>query len=148
MRDKFIFSDGQDLSTLDSTGVVSENIWDLEEDAVTDHQVVGWINFIVLATTNTGGDEGLDVELRTSDNTNMSTSPAYLGAHKLIQAEIAAGKAYSFGVCKAALKKYVALWFKAVSTSLDGATTVDAWFSEQPISVTGIQKKNTSTGAS
>ena len=66
MLDKFVFSDGQALGALDSTGVVSENIWDLEEDVSTDQQVIGWINGIILSTTNTGGANGLIIEVHLS----------------------------------------------------------------------------------
>jgi hypothetical protein len=140
MLEKFRFSNGQDLAALDSTGVISTNIWDIEENAVTDGQLTGWINGRILATTNTGGDEGLEIEVRTSDATNGG-SPRYLGGIKLLQAEIVAGKRFSIGINKAALLKYIMIWYKAVNTSLDNATTVDVDFEMQQQSELNIQKK-------
>jgi len=141
MRDAFEFSNAQALATLDSTGVVSTNIWDLEEDAVTDGQVYGWLNVKILSTTNTGGDSGLYIELRSADNTNMSTTPIYLGAALLTQAEIVAGAVVSIGVRKSNCEKYIGVWYKTVSESLTGATAVDAWFSQAPAGELRIQKK-------
>ncbi len=132
MRDKFLFSNGQALGTLNSTGVISSNYWDLEEDVTTDQMIEGWINIIIISSSNAAGDEGLDIELRSSDSTNGS-SPQYLGCHKLIQSEIATGNRFSFGVSKHTLHKYLMLWYKAVSTSLDGATSIEAWFALGPI---------------
>lgn len=148
MTDNFKFSNGQALGTLNSTGVVSTNIWDLEEDVSVDQQVLGWINGIILSSTNTGNTQGMDIELRTSDNTNMSTTPLYLGGIHLTLEETITGHRFCFGVCKANLEKYLGIWYKATNTSLDGATSVDCWFSEQPVAILGIQKKNASAGAS
>ena len=143
MRDKFIFSDAQDLTGVDSTGVVSTNIWDIEEDAVTDHSLIGWLN-VSFAAGNAGATEGLWIELRSSDNTNMSTSPTYLGAILLTDAELTAatGTTISFGFSKANLQKYVSVWYRADTTSLAGtATPVDAWFSEHSAGELGLQKQ-------
>lgn len=147
MIDKFQFSNAQDLGSLDSTGVVSEHIWDLEEDEATDGMLLGWVNFIILASSNSGGNEGLWVELRCDDTSNLAMAGAgadekVLGAILLDVDEIEAGAAFSFGVCRYNLGKYAGLWYRAASTSFNGATTVDAWFSEQPVSaIHGIQKK-------
>lgn len=133
MRDQQVFSNGQDLSTLDSTGVVSTNVFDMEltgsggDTIIEDDQVVGWMIFLILATTNTAGDEGMDIALRGSDNANMSASPEYFGSIQILQAEIVAGAAYCVKVTKSMTKKFLGAWFKATSTSLDGATTVDCF---------------------
>jgi len=148
MLEKFQFSDAQPLGTLDNTGVVSDNYWDFEENAVADGQLLGWIEGIILSSSNAAGDEGLWIECRSADATNLSTTPLWLGAIKLTQDEIATGTRFCFGVCKANLETYIGLWYRADTTSLDGATSVDAWFSTAPSTPLGIQKKNTSTGAS
>lgn len=151
MHEKHMFSNGQALATLDSTGVKSTDIWDLETTAgavtiQTDLMLYGWINFIILSTTNATGD-GLTVQLRTSDSTNLSTTPQYLGAIIIMKAEIVAGNKFSFGVCKHKLKRYVGMWY-LTTTDLTGATGVDCFFSESPItspSDVGLQKRpNTS----
>ncbi len=147
MEDKFVFADGQALSTLNSTGVVSTNIWDIEEDAHVDGQVFGWMNVLILSTTNTGGDSGLLFEFRSSDNTNMSTTELYLGIIQIAQSEIVAGRHFSIGVKKSQLKKYVSGWFRAVSQSLDNATGIDCWFSLMPEEFPVNQLKNTTAGA-
>lgn len=150
MFDKFRFNDagGQALSTLDITGVVSDNIWDLEEGVAVDQQILGWINGIILSSSNSsGGAEGLVIMMRSSDVDTLATTPLYLGGIRLTQAEIVAGHRFSFGINKMLLKKYAAIWYNAFSSSLDGATSVDCWFSEQPHAELGVQKKNTSSGA-
>lgn len=140
------FSAGQNLTGLNSTGVVSSNIWDLEYDnddnlIVTDGQVNGWFNF-VLGAANAGGDEGLLIEIRSSDNVNMSTSPDYLGLLQLNQAELTAGRAVAIGVTKANLQRYVGVWYRAVNTSLAASTTpIYGWFSPGPEGLPVTQKK-------
>lgn len=142
MRDKFIFSDGDDLTTLNSTGIISTNIWDFEEDAIADGMIMGWLNVHINSTDNTGAAEGIDIQFRASDNVNGS-SPEYLGCIKLLQAEIAAGGAFCVGVCRYLTLRYLSVWYKADTNAMNGNTLVDAWFSQHPISVTaaGIQKK-------
>ena len=131
MRDKFVFSDGQSLSSPDSTGVISTNILDLEEGVTVDQQVVGWLNICFRSATISGLTEGMYIDLRTSDATNGGT-PNYLGVIQLLAAEVAAGAKFSIGVCKSNLKKYLSVWYRAHTTANTGAIVVDAYFSEQP----------------
>ena len=134
----FIFADAQDLSTLDSTGEISDYYWNLEDSASgsalnqTDLMVSGWLNIVILATTNTGGDEGLDVALQAASNTALTTNPMVLAAVRIPQDEIVAGNVFCVGACRAKVEQYLGVWFKAASTSLTGATTVDVYFSDQP----------------
>ncbi len=149
MFDKFVFSNGQALATLNSTGVVSENFWDLEENVVADQQVMGWVNGIILSSTNANGNEGLWIEVRLSDNTDIDTTPMTIGARRLLQGEITAGFEFSIGFYAAGInKRYMGLWFRADTTSLDGATAIDAQFELHPHQELGIQKRNLSAGAS
>lgn len=154
MREKFIFSDAQDLSSLDSTGVVSDNIWDLEEDVATDGQVEGWINILVTAADPTlAGTEGVWFELRTEDETNLDWDSAaagqigsdsdqhMLGAILLRANQLVAGNQFCFGVHRANLGKYMGMWYRAASTSVNDTCNVDVWFSQQPVSELGIQKR-------
>jgi len=148
MRDLFTFAAAQDLTGVDSTGVVSDNIWDLEADDAgnateTDSQVVGWLN-VLFRASNAGATEGLWVELRTSDNTDIDTTHEKLGALFLTDAQLtaAAGKTFSIGVSVAGLKKYVGVWFRADTTSLAAtATPVDAWLSIAPEGLSVTQKQ-------
>ena len=146
MHDKFEFSNGQALSTLSSTGVISDYYWDLEDYVSTDQLVFGWINGIILSSTNAAAAL-LWIEARSADNTNLSTTPLWHGAIKLTQAEIVAGHRFSFGVYAPVCERYFGLWYRADDTSLDNATAVDAWFSLEPHVQHGIQKKNDSSGA-
>ena len=153
MIDNYVFSSGQALGTLNSTGVISSNIWDLEEDAVTDGQIVGWFNFLIRSTTNTAGGDGLWIEIRTEDETNLDwdsatagrigtgTDQHCLGALLIRGNEIAAGAAFAIGVCKADLGKYLGIWYRAANAALDGATAIDAYFSINYEGLPVTQKK-------
>ena len=141
------FSDAQDLGSLNSTGVVSSNIFDLEEGVSVDQLVMGWVNGIILSTSNTGGDDGLWIEVRSADSDNLSTTPLYHGAILLTQDEIVAGREFSIGVYAPVCEKYFGLWYRAGNTSLNGATIIDAHWALEPASHLRIQKKNTSSGA-
>jgi len=131
MREKFIFSDGQTIASPNSTGVVSDNYWDLEESVTTDQQVFGWLNIYIRSATISGLTEGLMIEFRTSDATAL-TSPQYLGVIMLLPGEVVAGKKCSIGVLKSTCLKYLGVWFRAHTTANTGNIVVDAWFSEQP----------------
>ncbi len=157
MRDKFIFSNAQDLSALNSVGVISTNIWDLEEDAVTDGQLIGWINILITAAADSlAGTEGVWMELRTEDEINLdwdSSSPGQIvedqvdqhmpGAILLRADELVAGAIFSFGVYKSNLGKYMGMWYRAASTSVNNTLNVEAWFSEHPHTEISLQKKPT-----
>lgn len=139
MRDQQVFSNGQDLSTLDSTGVVSTNVFDLEltgsggDTIIEDDQIVGFMNFEILSTSNTAGDEGIKIELRGSDNANMSSSPERLGTIQINQAEIVAGAVFSIRVIKQLATKFLGVFYQAISTSMDGATVVDCYMHTSPV---------------
>ncbi len=147
MRDRFPFSDGQDLNALSSTGVVSGNIWDLEEDASVDQQLTGYLN-VSFADSNDGATQGMYIEFRTSDNIDIDTSHEVLAIMFLTDAELtaAAGITFSVGFEKANLKKYAGVFYRPHTTSLASAETlVDAWFSEHPAdnAVQNLQKRPT-----
>ncbi len=154
MLDNFVFSAGQALSTLSSTGVISTNIWDLEEDVTADQQVVGWFNFLIRSTTNTSAGEGVWIEVRSEDETNLNwdsasagqitndqTDQHCLGALLLRDDQIAAGAEFAIGVRRAALGRYLGIWYRAASSSLNGATAIDAWFSYSAEEMRPTQKK-------
>ena len=148
MLELFRFSNGQDLTGVTSTGVVSDNYWDLERDdsgnvIVTDGQLVGWLN-VCFGASNAGANDGFLVELRSSDNTNIAVSQDYLVVMELTDAELtaAAGKTYSVGFSKANLQRYVGAWYRAVNTSLAStATPVYTWFSLYSENLSVTQKK-------
>lgn len=147
MFDNFMFSNGQDLAALADTGIKSTDWWNLEEGVADDQQVLGWINGIILSSSNSGAAEGLVIMLQSSDSTNLSTTPVFCGGTRLTQAEITKDHRFSFGVYKSKLKKYTGIWYNAFNNPLNAATVVDCWFSEQPVAILGIQKMNASAGA-
>lgn len=143
MRDKFQFSDGQDLGALASSGVKSTDWWNLEQDVTVDQYIEGWIHIIILTCTQDSGDSGLDILLASSDNTDLTTGAQYLGGIRLIETELVAGNQFCFGVAKGALNTYLGMWYAAVSESLNNATTLDAYFQSGPLTSPGaeIQKR-------
>jgi len=137
MQDKFIFSDAQALSTLDGTGVISTNIFDLEYDEndaliKADQMIHCWLNVILTSIASADADEGMLIKLIESDSTNGAT-PSYLGVIQLLEAEMVTGNAFCIGVAKQLTKRYLSVWYMATSSALDGANAVDAWISEGPL---------------
>lgn len=138
MRDKFLFSDAQALSTLNSTGVVSTNVFDMELDAsggntiITDDQIEVTFNALIVSSTNTGAASGLDVILRQGDNADMTTGAIEIARVHFTQAEISAGVQKAVKVLASLATKFVGAWIKATSESLDNATGIDVWLSPLP----------------
>jgi len=152
MNDKFMFSDAQALSTLDSTGVVSEHVWDLENSASgvamgqTDFMVYGWVNFIIQSSTNTTGTN-FRITLVSSSTAALTGTLEYLGGVELLIPEIITGYTGSFGVCRAHCEQYLGVWYKS-ATSLTGATGIECWFSDSPVNSPkgfGMQKRPNSS---
>jgi hypothetical protein len=147
MRDKFVFSDAQEYTNEDSTGTISTNIFDMEQDGssntiLTDDQIEAYLNVVVTAYSYTsGGTEGIVVELRTDDATDLATakdgsSAGYIviAAKEVPLEDLAAGLKISVPVRKDVLKRYVGAWLRAGSTTLTGTVTVDAYIDMAPIS--------------
>lgn len=143
MIDKFQFCDNQTITDVNSTGEVSDNIWDIEEDASVDQQIHGWLNVHIVSAVISGLTQGMEIQLRTSSAAAMATSQKYLGVIRLNAAEVATGKRYCIGINRAQLEKYVGVWPLAINTQNTGAIVLEVWFSEHPY--TGpdiaIQKK-------
>jgi len=136
MRDKFDFCNGQDLGSLANTGVKSENYYDLEYDdngvlIKADMMVECWVHFNILTCTQTSANEGLIIWVVESAATALTT-PRYLGGITLLEAELVAGNMYSIGVSKQCTLRYMGLWMAAHTSSLDNATTIDAWMDGSP----------------
>ena len=137
MHDKFMFSDAQALSTLDSTGVISTNIFDMEYDnndvlISADQMVNCWLNIILTSIASASANEGMYIKLIESDATNGGT-PSYVGVIQLLEAEMVTGNQFCIGVSKQLTKRYLSVWYMAHTNSLDGANAVDAWISEGPL---------------
>lgn len=149
MRDKFIFSDNQTCTNLDSTGEISTNIWDLEEDVAVDQMIEGFLNITIISATLTSGlTEGLVVGLRTDDAVGLATAQngtnagyVDVGTKHLLKEEIVAGRSFSMPFRQDVCKKYLGGWAKAKNTALVGNIHLEMWFENNPVSQLRIQKK-------
>jgi hypothetical protein len=133
MFDKFQFSDGQDLATLDATGVISDGYWDIEKDdagneLAVDGMIEGWLNIRLLSIANDAATAGMYISLIESDAT-AGTTPSYLGVLQLLPAEIKSGNQFSIGVSKQLTKRYLSVWYKRITADFTNANTIEAWFS-------------------
>lgn len=140
MRDGILFSDNQTLTNLTSTGVKSTDIDDLEQNSaavalITDDQQAFNCNFVLTSVSFTsGGTEGIILEVRTSDNSDMTTGAEVIGAKDVLLADIVAGKKFSVPVEKNVMQRYLSAWFRAKSTTYTGTIKADAYKDFAPIS--------------
>lgn len=147
------FCDAQDFATLDSTGVISDNIIDLEENAATDMMVIGFVNIIITSTTGvTVGAEGMEIAVLTDDAAALTTTRTAAGAGYVTVGaitllgtiDIVAGREFSIPFMRHVCKKYMGLWIKAGSSSFAGTLYLEAYLSTSPIGagvLQGYQKK-------
>lgn len=137
MHDKFMFSDAQALSALDTTGLKSTDIYDMEYDTAgnlitTDGFMHCWLNVILTSIASTAADSGMYIKLVESAAEAL-TSPRYLGVIQLLETEMVTGNMYCIGVAKQLTLRYVGVWYMAHTQNLDGANAVEAWISEGPL---------------
>lgn len=143
MRDKWFFADAQDLSALDSTGVIASNhVFDLElsksggETIIQDDFIDCWIDGIILAAPTTqAGAEGLIITAYANDNADLTTGTRVeLARYVMIESDIRAGKKFSFHVYRQLTAKFFGVWFAAHTTTLTtSTTTVDCWMHHGPV---------------
>jgi len=136
-----VFSDAQVLSTLDSTGVVCSNPFDMEltksagATILTNDQVDAFMNVLICAApASQAATQGMDVELREGDNVDMTTGAAILASLHIKLADIAAGKRFSIRVVAPMTMCFLGAWIKATNTGLTTGVTVDIWMSDTPVS--------------
>jgi hypothetical protein len=142
MRDKWQFSDAQALSTLDSTGVVSSNVFDLElaasggDTIITDDFIDCWVIVLTTACPSTqAGAEGMNVRVLANDNADMTTgTEVVLASIDIIATDITtpAGKKFPIRVYKQLTAKFLGVWYRAVSTGLTTGVIVDCWWDIGP----------------
>lgn len=140
MRDNtLLLSDAQARVNPDSTGTVSSNVLDLEQSSgavviLTDDQLVGYMNVVLTAVAFTsGGTEGMSLQVRNADNSNLATGAEIVGQLDVPLADIVAGKKFSVPFRRDVAERYAGGWLAAKSTTYTGTITVDAEFSDQPI---------------
>lgn len=140
MREKFLFSDNQTFTNLSTTGEISTNIWDAEENASVDQCIQGCLMVTIISATLTSGlTEGMRLALRGDDAVGLATakdgsSNGYkeLACKEILKEEIVAGRTFAVPVydVKPARCKYLGFWPTAVSTQLTGNIHMEAWFEE------------------
>jgi len=154
MRDNILFSDNQSRTNPDSTGTISTNIFDLEQDSnanslITDDQIECICNAVITSYSYTsGGTEGIVIEVRTDDETDLATakdgsSAGYeiIGSKEIALEDLAAGKKISIPIIRSKMKRYVGGWLRAGSTTLTGTIKIDQYLDFAPISANeSIQK--------
>jgi len=138
MHDKYVFSDAQALTTLDSTGVVSSNVFDMELEKsggntiLENDQLVGVVNITI--PPNANQTNPMTIQLLSNDNADMTTGvEVELGSVAVSAAEMVAGCVKSIMVHAKLTQKFVGMWFKAVSSTLVTGTTVDAHWHTAPL---------------
>lgn len=136
-----VFSDAQTLGALDSTGEVSDNVFNMEEESdggaviIEDDQLVGVLNITIPPLAGqVAGDEGMDIGILSNDNADMATGVELsLGSAHATQAELVAGCVKNIEVIIPLTQRFVGVWYKATSTTLTTGQLVDAHFSIAPL---------------
>ncbi|MCK5611567.1 hypothetical protein KAR91_57380 [Candidatus Pacearchaeota archaeon] len=138
MRD-FNFSDAQALGALTSTGVVSTNVFDMELDGaagntiIEDDQLVGVVNITIPPLAGQTAAEGMNIYLRSGDNSDMVTSAIDLGSVFVSLAEMIAGCVKNIEIHKELTQKFVGLFYDPANSTLVTGQTVDAHFHIAPL---------------
>lgn len=133
-------SDAQARTNPTSTGTVSTNVLDLEQNSaaatlLTDDQLVGYMNVVITAVSySSGGTEGISLQVRNGDNSDGTTGAEIIGQQDVPLAGVVAGAKFSVPFRRDVAERYVASWLAAKSTTYTGTITVDVDFSDQPIS--------------
>lgn len=140
MRDSpLLLSNAQARVNPDSTGTVSSNVLDLEQTSaavviLTDDQIEGFMNVVLTAVALTsGGTEGISLQVRNADNSNLATGAEIIGQQDVPLADVVAGAKFSVPFKRDKAERYAGGWLAAKSTTYTGTITVDAEFSDQPI---------------
>ncbi len=143
MRDKWVFSNAQALGALDSTGEVSDDVFDLELTAsggaaiIEDDFIDCWVDILLTAVPSSqAATEGLNIRVLANDNADMTTgTEVVLASIDVINGDIVspAGKKFPIRVYKQLTAKFLAVWYRAVSTTLTTGVVLDAWVHTAPV---------------
>ena len=144
----FEFSNAQALGGLTSTGIVSDNVFDMElsknggDTILTNDQLVGCLNINLSSNDDqVGGASGLWVCLRSCDNDDMTTTPVELGRAFISEAELKSGCVKNIEVTKSLTQKFVGLFYDPESETITTGNTVDAHWSIAPLTKNGTLQK-------
>lgn len=133
------FANGQVLAGLDSTGVVSENQYDLEDIndiTVADDQAIGGVMVTILsapAQATIVGTEGMEIQVRTAAGGALTSLYEILGAISVLPARVVTGAQFFVPIYSDKCQAKLGCWFKAISTSFVGNISVDADFQKEPV---------------
>lgn len=151
MRDNtLLLSNAQSRTNPTSTGTVSSNVLDLEQDSgsnviLTDDQVEGFMNVIVTsASLSSGGTEGITLEVRNGDNSDCATGAEVIGSLDIPLALFVTGAKFSVPFRRDVCERYLGGWLRAKSTTYTGTIIVDAEIANNPISENESIQKVTS----
>ena len=144
-------SDNQDFANLDSTGEVTDDVFNVEESSssvalLTDDQGIGYMNVTfgtVPAQATIAGTEGLVIQVLTDSAAALTTLPEICGSISIIPSKIVAGAQFSVPFRMDVLQTYLGGWLKAFSTSVVGTIYADIDFSNTPVSPNESLQKST-----
>lgn len=141
-------SAAKSYASVTSTPVNGSHIIDLEEVGVTDEQISGWLNVVVLDDVSVSAlTEGLIIKLKTSDSSSLASGNVdVVSSGIILPARLVKGFRQSYGFHMAKCHRYLGNTVEAVNTSEGGGTLkLDVWWSESPLSQLAIQKGTTSS---
>lgn len=125
--------------TVEEESRTNGNVFDLEEDGVTDESISQnlWLN-VQVGTAFATLTEGCYIAILTSDNADFSADVRCIGAigcedYPILVTELTAGAVFSIAVCAYTLNKYLELLFEPISSAAS-AGALDAWFGLEPLS--------------
>ena len=144
MDANWVVWDAQAL-TITEESRTNGNMFDLEENGVTDESIADtlWFNLQVSTVFSTL-TEGCHFSIITSDSATFASGNVCLAAlgsedYPILPAEMTAGARWSIAFPKWKLHKYLEVVFVAVNTAAGGGA-VDAWFGLNPLCPPKVQK--------
>ena len=142
MRENMLLSDNQDFANTDSTGEVTDNVFNVETDdaaaaLIADDQGIGYMNVTlntVPAQASIAATEGLIFEVRTDSAAALTTLHEVCGAISVLPSKLVAGAKFSVPFRMDVLQTFLGGWVRDVSTDVVGTIYADIHFSDTPIS--------------
>ncbi len=144
MDSRWVIWDAQALTSAEVSHT-NGNLFDLEEDGVTDEMIAAglWLN-IEVATTFATLTSGAMIQAITSDSATFASGNVPVGgigctSYPIAAASLVAGARFSVSVQKYNLHKYLGVAFEPVSEAAT-AGALDVWFGLEPLTPPKVQK--------
>ena len=142
MRENLVLSDNQDFASVNSTGVVTDNVHNVEANSaavalIADDQGIGYMNVTlntVPAQSTIVATQGVVFEVRTDSAAALTTLPEICGAISVIPSKIVAGAKFSVPFRMDVLQTFIGGWVRAYNTAVTGTIYADIHFADTPIS--------------